>query len=63
MTVIVRDFKKHAITEEELRVLLSFVEEDIHDYQRQGTAFPLLKVRHAGRLAEVKMEGGREERE
>ena len=44
MTVIVRDFKKHDITENELRILLSFVEEDVHDYQKQSTAFPLLKV-------------------
>ncbi len=44
MTVIVRDCRKHAITEEELKVLLTFVEEDIQDYQRQSTAFPLLKV-------------------
>ena len=43
--MIVRDFKKHDVTEDELRILLSFVEEDIHDYQRQSTAFPLLKVR------------------
>ena len=48
MTVIVRDFKKHEIKKDELQVLLSFVEEDIHDYQRQSTAFPLLKVREGG---------------
>ena len=50
MTVIVRDFKKHEIKKDELQVLLSFVEEDIHDYQRQSTAFPLLKVRVGGRV-------------
>ena len=44
MTVMVRDFKRHAITEEELKVLLTFVEEDVEDYRRQSTAFPLLKV-------------------
>ena len=44
MTVIVRDFKQHEISEDELRLLLSFVEEDIYDYHRQSTAFPLLKV-------------------
>ena len=44
MTAIVRDFKQHVISEDELRLLLSFVEEDIYDYQRQSTAFPLLKV-------------------
>ena len=26
------------------QVLLTFVEEDIHDYTRQSSAFPLLKV-------------------
>ena len=44
MTVVLRDFKRHEISEDELKLLLSFVEEDIHDYQRQSTAFPLLKV-------------------
>ena len=42
--MIVRDCKKHTVSEDELKLLLSFVEEDIHDYQRQSTAFPLLKV-------------------
>ncbi len=42
--MMVRDYKKHSMSEEELQLLLSFVEEDIHDYQRQSTAFPLLKV-------------------
>ena len=43
--MIVRDCKKHTVSEDELRLLLSFVEEDVHDYQRQSTAFPLLKVK------------------
>lgn len=47
MTVVVRDFKQRDVTEEELKVLLSFVEEDVHDYQRQSTAFPLLKVQRS----------------
>ena len=42
--MILRDFKKQDVSEDELTVLLSFVEEDIYDHQRQGTAFPLLKV-------------------
>ena len=29
-----------------LQLLLTFIEEDIHDPQRQSTAFPLLKVCH-----------------
>ena len=45
MTVILRDFRKQDVSEDELTVLLSFVEEDIYDHQRQSTAFPLLKVR------------------
>ena len=48
MTVIVRDYKKLTVSEDELKLLLSFVEEDIHDYQRQSTAFPLLKVSSLG---------------
>ena len=63
MTVIVRDFKKHAITEDELRILLSFVEEDIHDYQRQSTAFPLLKVRGVRGGGEGRGGGRERERE
>ncbi len=46
MTVVVRELKRHEISEDELRILLGFVDEDIHDYQRQSTAFPLLKVTH-----------------
>ena len=42
--MILRDFRKQDVSEDELTVLLSFVEEDIYDHQRQSTAFPLLKV-------------------
>lgn len=44
MTVIIRDFKQYTVAEKHLQVLLGFVEEDIHDHTKQGTAFPLLKV-------------------
>jgi len=44
MTVIIRDFQKYTVAEKHLQVLLGFVEEDIHDHTKQGTAFPLLKV-------------------
>ena len=44
MTVIIRDFKQFTVAEKYLQVLLGFVEEDIHDHTKQGTAFPLLKV-------------------
>jgi len=44
MTVIIRDFQKYTVAEKHLQVLLGFVEEDIHDHTKQGTAFPLLKA-------------------
>ena len=42
--MVLRDVKQSQISEEELKLLLGYVEEDIHDYQRQMTAFPLLRV-------------------
>ena len=42
--MVVRDYTQYEVVEEELRHLLTFVEEDILDYSRHGTAFPLLKV-------------------
>ncbi|XP_068744813.1 small subunit processome component 20 homolog [Montipora capricornis] len=44
MTVIIRDFKHFKVAEKHLQVLLGFVEEDIHDHTKQGTAFSLLKA-------------------
>ena len=44
ITVVLRDVKQAHISEDELKLLLGYVEEDIHDYQRQLTAFPLLRV-------------------
>ena len=44
LTVMVRDVKQHSIDEEQLKVLLTYAEEDIHDSNRQATAFSLLKV-------------------
>ena len=44
MTVVLREVKQSQISEDELKLLLSYVEEDIHDYRRQITAFPLLRV-------------------
>lgn len=35
------------------QLLLTFIEEDIYDYQRQATAFPLLKVTFIVRLGIV----------
>jgi U3 small nucleolar RNA-associated protein 20 len=44
MTKIIEDFTYHHISDEELKLLLSYIEQDIHDYKRQSTAFPLLKA-------------------
>ncbi|CAI8031672.1 Small subunit processome component 20 homolog [Geodia barretti] len=44
MTVVLREVKQSQISEDELKLLLSYVEEDIHDYRRQITAFPLLRA-------------------
>ena len=44
ITVLIRDFTELKVTDRQLRVLLTFVEEDIHDYTRQSSAFPLLKA-------------------
>ena len=46
MTVILHDYTHYKISEDELhvRLLLSYIKQDIHDYKRQSTAFPLLKV-------------------
>lgn len=44
VTVLVRDIKFHTIDNSQLQVLLTFCEEDLHDYKRQSTAFTLLKV-------------------
>lgn len=43
MTVIIRDHKL-SVTNKQLQILLSYVEEDIHDTTRQSTALPLLKA-------------------
>eukprot|EP00794_Sanderia_malayensis_P003704 gene3704-4224_t len=44
MTVLLRNGNKCKITDDQLKILLMFVEEDIYDHSRQGTAFPLLKA-------------------
>ena len=42
--MLVRDVDYHTIKMEELKVLLTYAEQDIHDHTRQATAFSLLKV-------------------
>ncbi|KAK3096539.1 hypothetical protein FSP39_001125 [Pinctada imbricata] len=44
VTVLVRDVKVHTISTDQLQVLLTFCEEDLHDYNRQSTAFSLLRA-------------------
>ncbi|XP_076304449.1 small subunit processome component 20 homolog isoform X2 [Tachypleus tridentatus] len=44
LTVLVRDVEYDVIEEQQLKVLLSYIEQDIHDHTRQATAFTLLKA-------------------
>nr|XP_006819783.1 PREDICTED: small subunit processome component 20 homolog [Saccoglossus kowalevskii] len=44
MTMFLKNMQRYKLTEDQLQVLLSFVEEDIYDTTRQSTAFPLLKA-------------------
>ncbi|ESO12980.1 hypothetical protein HELRODRAFT_188063 [Helobdella robusta] len=40
--VVVQFVSYHNITQEQLHVLLSYAEQDLHDYSKHATAFPLL---------------------
>ncbi|KAF0294971.1 Small subunit processome component 20 [Amphibalanus amphitrite] len=58
VTVLVRDVTAYTLTEEQLRVLLTYAEQDLLDAGRRGTAFQLLRAvfsrkLHAPELAEV----------
>ena len=44
MTVVVRDVRSVHVTNEQLLVLLGYVEQDLNDHTRQATAFGLLRV-------------------
>ncbi|XP_053397711.1 small subunit processome component 20 homolog [Mercenaria mercenaria] len=44
ITVLVREVKFYNLEPGQLQVLLTFCEEDIHDFNRQSTAFSLLKA-------------------
>ncbi|XP_023930047.1 small subunit processome component 20 homolog [Lingula anatina] len=44
ITVLVRDVKFHSVDTNQLQILLGYVEEDMHDFNRQATAFGLLKA-------------------
>ncbi|KAJ8865827.1 hypothetical protein PR048_033349 [Dryococelus australis] len=50
VTVLVRDSKYHCISTDQLKTLLLYAEQDIHDYSRQATAFSLLKAILARKL-------------
>ena len=51
--MLVRDVKYYKIETSQLQVLLTFCEEDLHDYNRQSTAFSLLKVRGLLQLVSI----------
>ncbi|KZC04815.1 Small subunit processome component 20 like protein, partial [Dufourea novaeangliae] len=44
MSVIVRDVKHYTITVDQLKVLIMYAEQDMHDSDKQATAFGLLKA-------------------
>ncbi|XP_056635303.1 small subunit processome component 20 homolog isoform X1 [Diorhabda sublineata] len=44
MAVLVREVTYHTIDTNQLKILLLYVEQDIHNYERQATAFNLLKA-------------------
>lgn len=44
MTVLVRDVKYYIVDTDQLKVLLLYVEQDLHDHDRQATAFNLLRA-------------------
>lgn len=44
MSVIVRDVQYHTIDTDQLKVLLLYAEQDMHNHDRQATAFNLLKA-------------------
>lgn len=50
MTVLVRDVKYYKIEVSQLKVLLLYVEQDMHDHDRQATAFNLLRAIIARKL-------------
>ncbi|XP_023019456.2 LOW QUALITY PROTEIN: small subunit processome component 20 homolog [Leptinotarsa decemlineata] len=44
MAVLVRDVKFHTIDTNQIKILILYIEQDIHDHDRQVTAFNLLKA-------------------
>lgn len=50
MSVLVRDVKHYTVDTKQLKALLLYAEQDIHDHNRQATAFNLLKAIIARKL-------------
>ncbi|KAG8180889.1 hypothetical protein JTE90_018389 [Oedothorax gibbosus] len=56
-TVLVRDTTYLTLSEDQLKSLLSYIEQDIYDYTRQATAFTLLKAILSKKLQADEMKG------
>lgn len=56
MTSFIRNVNYHSLDIEQTKTLLMYAEHDIHDYEKQGTAFLLLKAILAAKydLGEIK---------
>lgn len=50
VAVLVRDVKYHVIGAEQVKTLLLYAEQDMYDFNRQATAFALLKAVLARKL-------------
>ncbi|XP_068083874.1 small subunit processome component 20 homolog [Anabrus simplex] len=50
VTVLVRDVQFHTISPDQLKALLLYAEQDMHDHSRQASAFSLLKAVMARKL-------------
>ncbi|KAF8770179.1 Small subunit processome component 20 like protein [Argiope bruennichi] len=57
LTVLVKDSQYHVMNEEQLKSLLSYVEQDMYDYLRQATAFTLLKAILSKKLQAPELRG------
>jgi U3 small nucleolar RNA-associated protein 20 len=55
--VLVRDVKYHVIGAEQMKALLLYAEQDMHDFDRQATAFSLLKAVLARKLLTPEIHG------
>lgn len=44
MSVLVRDVKNFTLSSEQVKILIIYAEQDLHDYDKQGTAFTLLRA-------------------